>query len=99
MTDRLAMDRIGGRLMYLNARMVLLREYWPHLDDDYRYGQFVVLQGELANTITPAAYADSWRALAEVNGVIIVPAGAFLAVRRWLRNRWRRFSGRSGGGG
>lgn len=96
MTDKLAMDRIGGRLMYLNARMVLLREYWGYLSDDYRHEQFIMIQGEFANAITPAAFPDSWRVLAEVNGVIILPARQVLAARRWLRRLWRRIIGRPG---
>jgi hypothetical protein len=87
---RIVMDRNGGRLMYLNARLVLIREYWGYLDDDYRREQFDMIQAEFANIITPAAFPDSWRALAEINGIIVLPAGKIIAIRRWLRKAWRR---------
>lgn len=88
MTDRLAMDRIGKRMLRLNNEMLQLREVWHMLDDATRYARFARLQEEYAGLITPGVFPESWRYLAEANGVVILPARLWLAVRRWLRKAW-----------
>lgn len=94
--DRLAMDRIGKRMLRLNSEMLYLREAWPALDSTGRRQRFEKIQEGFASLITPGAYPESWRYLAEANGVVILPARLWLAVRRWLRKAWLRVKRRLG---
>ncbi len=96
MSDHLAMDRIGKRMLRLNNEMLQLREKWHMLDDATRRARFGRLQEEFAGMITPGAFPESWRFLAEANGVIILPAGVCIAIRRWLRKAWLRVLRRLG---
>lgn len=96
MTDRLAMDRIGKRMLRLNSEMLYLREAWLGLDSAGRRQRFEMIQEEFASLITPGAYPESWRYLAEANGVVILPARLWLAVRRWLRKARLRVKRRLG---